>query len=176
MNISPTRKAIEAAFDEYRNRLDTIPEEQFTETPPGGGWSYAEVYSHILQADLGSCVAMERCINGTCGQTTKGLNMLGRLVLFFGRFPPVKIKVPEKTSAKMPALKISKEEARNLLIKCRKKIEETVGGITAVNPKNRYKHPRLGNLNAGQWLKFILVHTNHHIKQLDRIENKFLKA
>jgi hypothetical protein len=31
----------------------------------------------------------------------------------------------------------------------------------------------MGNLNAGQWLKFILVHTNHHIKQLNRIDKKF---
>jgi len=173
MTIAANRKAIDTALDEYRSRLDTIPDDQFTVTPPGGGWSYAEVYSHIMQADLGSAIAMERCINGTCNPTTRGLNMLGRLVLFFRRFPPVKVTVPAKTAAKMPALKISKEEARNLIIKCRKKIEEAAAHLDKADPLNRHKHPRLGNLNAAQWLKFILVHTNHHIKQLDRIKRNF---
>ncbi len=173
MTIPKTRKAIEAAFDIYRSRLDTIPDELFTETPPGGGWSYAEVYSHILQADLGSTIAMERCINGTCNPTTEGPNLLGRLVLFFHRFPPVKIKVPEKTAAKMPATKISKEDAKNLLIKCRKRVAEVAPLAVNALPYNRYKHPRLGNLNAGNWLKFILIHTTHHLKQLDRINKKF---
>jgi len=173
MNQAKIHKAIEAALATYRNRLDTIPDEQFTETPPGGGWSYAEVYSHILQADIGSSVAMERCVNGTANPTDTGLNLLGRLVLFFRRFPPVKIKVPQKTVAKMPVSKISKEEAKNLLIKCRKRIDEIAPLIAGAPPQNRYKHPRLGNLNAANWLKFILIHTNHHIKQLDRIKKKF---
>jgi|ERR1700743_633526 len=176
MNIVKARKAIEAAFDIYRNRLEAIPDEQFTVTPPGGGWSYAEVYSHILQADLGSSIAMERCINGTANPTKKGLNLLGRLVLFFHRFPPVKVKVPEKTAAKMPVNKISKEEARNLLIKCRKRINEIAPLVNNALPQNRHKHPRLGNLDARNWLKFILIHTKHHLKQLDRIEKKFLRA
>ena len=173
MTITQNRKAIEAEFDVYRNRLDAIPDDLFTETPPGGGWSYAEVYSHVLQANLGSTIAMERCINGTCQPTTSGLNWLGRLVLFFGRFPPGKIKEPAKVSAKMPSVKLTKEEARNLLIKCRKRVAEVAQTITDDQPENRYKHPRLGNLNAAQWLKFILVHTNHHIKQLKRIDKKF---
>jgi len=173
MTISNNRKAIDAALDEYRNRLDTISDEQFTETPPGGGWSYAEVYSHILQANLGSSVAMERCINGTCNPTRSGLNLLGRIVLLFRRFPPVKIKVPEKTASKMPAQKISKEEAKNLIVKCRKRIDEIAEMVKNADPVNRHKHPRLGNLNAKEWLKFILIHTNHHIKQLDRIKRKF---
>lgn len=173
MTITENRQAIEAAFDVYRTRLDTIPDELFAETPPGGGWSYAEVYSHILQADLGSTIAMERCVNGTCNPTTSGINWLGRFVLFFRSFPPVKIKVPEKLASKMPALKLTKEEARNLLVKCRKRVDEVAQAVTDDQPKNRYKHPRMGNLNAGQWLKFILVHTNHHIKQLNRIDKKF---
>ena len=59
MNIPKEQKAIDAALDDYRAKLDAIPEELFTETPPGGGWSYAEVYSHILKATLGSSIVLE---------------------------------------------------------------------------------------------------------------------
>jgi len=175
MNIAKERKAIDAALDKYRAQLDRIPDEKFTEMPPGGGWSYAEVYSHILQATLGSSIALERCCNNTCAPTKKKLTFLGLLMMTINRFPPVRVKVPEKVSAKMPALKISKEQARNLLIKCRKRIDEITPQIKDASEASRHKHPRLGMLNAGQWVKFIRIHLVHHLKQLDRIGKKLKK-
>src|SRR5476651_1712045 len=125
MNIAKERKAIDTALDNYRAALDTIPDEQFTETPPGGGWSFAEVYSHILQATLGSTIALERSAQDNCPPTSKGPTLLGRLMMFTGSFPPVRVKVPEKVAAKMPATKITKEEAKNLLVKCHKRVDDT---------------------------------------------------
>jgi len=176
MNIAKERKAIDAALDNYRAQLDTIPDEQFTETPPGGGWSYAEVYSHILQATLGSSIALERCVHNNCRPTTKGLTFLGRLMMFTGRFPPVSVKVPKAVDAKMPATKISKEDAKNLLIKCRKRMDETMPYIKGSTPNSRHKHPRLGMLDAKQWFKFIRIHAQHHLNQLRRIRKKFQPA
>ena len=170
MNLIKERKAIDAALDDYRARLDTISDELFTETPPGGGWSYAEVYSHILQSNLGSGVAIEKCTLNSCASTSKGLSLLGLLVLSFGRLPPVKVKVPPVIAAKIPVKNISKEEARNMLIKCRKKINDVVPLIRNASPHRRVKHQRFGMLNARQWLKFILIHSRHHLKQLDRVE------
>ena len=114
MNLVKERKAIDDALDNYRAQLDTIPDEQFTETPRGGGWSSAEVYSHILQATLGSFIGLERSANDNCPPTRKGLNFVGQLVMLTGSFP-VRLKVPKVVAAKMPVSKISKEEAKNLL-------------------------------------------------------------
>ena len=173
MNIGSQRKEIEAVLDIYRTRLDTIPDDLFTVTPPGGGWSYAEVYSHILQATLGSSIALEKCTLSNCKPTSKGRTLIGFLVLSFGRLPPVKVKVPADLAAKIPAAKISKEEAKNLLIKCRKRINDVAPLIHDSSPHCRYKHSRFGMMNARQWFKFILIHSKHHLKQLNRIEKKF---
>jgi len=171
MNIGETRKKIEEALDIYRSRLDTIPDDVFMETPPDGGWSYAEVYSHILQADLGAMTALEKCIrNGR--PTSAGRNTLGLLVFLFGSLPPWKTKVPEQLEARIPDRKISKEEARNMLIKCRQRIDELTPLIRDSSKYCKVKHARLGMLNARQWLKFILFHSKHHLKQLDRVEKK----
>ncbi|MDB5140673.1 MAG: DinB superfamily protein [Mucilaginibacter sp.] len=167
MNIAKEGRLIAAALDNYRERLDLISEDLFTETPPGGGWSYAEVYSHILQATMASFTAMERCSN-----SPKGINFLGWIVMFLGRFP-VKIKQPAKVAERMPAVKISKEEAKNLIIKCRKRVDDTLPLIKGASAVSRYKHPRLGLLNAAQWFKFIRIHLQHHLKQLDRIKKSF---
>lgn len=173
MKIAKEYRAIDAALDNYRNQLDTIPDNLFDVTPPGGGWSFAEVYSHILQATIGSAIAAERCANGTCEPTKKGLTVLGRLVLFFGSLPPIKVKVPAAEAARMKVTKLTKEEARNLLIKCRSRIDIITPRINNAPPQSRFKHSRFGMMNAGQWYKFILIHLTHHIAQLERIKNKF---
>lgn len=175
MNPAKEQKAISNALDEYRAQLDTIPDEVFTETPPGGGWSYAEVYSHIMQATLSSSIAMERCINNTC-KPEKGMTALGYLMMWTDMYPPVRIKVPQKVAAKMPAQKMDKEEAKNLIIKCRKRIDELAPKVKDASPAIKHKHPLLGGLNAWRWLKFIRMHLVHHLQQLKRIGNKFKSA
>lgn len=172
MNIAKERRSIDAALDDYRAKLDTIPDEAFTETPPGGGWSYAEVYSHIMKATLGSCIALERCTHSNCPPSKKGLNLMGHFMMLAGVFPPGRLKMSNALATKMPAEKISKEDAKNLLIKCRKRIEDTSPLIKDSSRNFRYKHPRLGMLTAGQWFKFIRIHLYHHLKQLKRIEKK----
>jgi hypothetical protein len=173
MSIASQQRQVNAAFDEYRKRLDTIPDELFTESPKNGGWSYSEVYSHILQADMASSMALERCARPNGKPTSEKPSFRGKLVLFFGCFPPWNVKTPESIAARMPVQKISKEEARNLLIKCRTRVNEMVP-LLKDSPENcRMKHPRLGMLNARQWYKFIMIHTKHHIKQLNRIEKIF---
>lgn len=173
MKIADTHKAIEAALDDYRNRLDTIPDHLFDITPAGGGWSCAEVYSHILQATLGASIAAEKCTQSSCKPTGKGPTLFGRLLLFLGKFPPVKVKVAPTAPDRLSVQKITKEEARNMLIKCRKRID-TIVPLIYKAPKNcRIDHVRLGMLNGRQWLKFIRIHLKHHLKQLQQIENKF---
>ena len=172
MSLAKEYKLVNAALDNYRAQLDTIPDDEFDVTPANGGWSYAEVYSHIMQATLLSFIAIDRCTIGN-KPTKDGLNFWGRYVMLLQRFPPVKVKVPEKASSKMPVTKISKEEAKNLIVKCRKRVEDAFPTIHNVPLKNRSKHPRLGMLNAAQWLKFIRIHLQHHLKQLKRIDKNF---
>jgi len=170
MSVAKELRTIETALDDYREMLDTIPDELFAETPAGGGWSSAEVYSHIMQSVLRSSIAIERCAHGNCPPTKKGLSLQGRFLWLFGCFPPLKIKMLDIMNVE----KISKEEARNLIIKCRKRMEDVSPIIAKAPPDVRYGHPRLGMLNAKHWLKFIRIHLLHHLKQLERIKRKVM--
>lgn len=173
MNLLKERKAIDAALDDYRAMLETIPDELFNETPPGGGWSYAEVYSHVLKATLSATIAVERCSNGTVAPTTKGLTLIGKYMMLVGAFPPVKVKVPESIDAKIPAENISREDAKNYLVKCRKRVDSVFPMIKNSSPNARSGHPHMGMLNASHWFKFIRLHLCRHLMQLKRIEKKF---
>jgi len=158
------------ALDEYRARLDKYTDEQFMQTPPNGGWSCAEVYAHLLRSNLLSAMAADRCSRAADKKTAGKPNLLGKLVLLFGQLPPVRVKAPAEVNSKAPAEKITKEEAKNLIVKNRARAAELADLIENGTTNRRMKHPRLGMLNAPEWYKFMLIHTKHHTKQLNRIE------
>ena len=176
MSITKEHNRLNAILDNYRAQIDSIPDDQFDQTPPHGGWSYAEVYSHIMQATMASTIALERCTHPSDKPNNGKVTLMGKLVLFFAKFTPIKIKEPQSVSSKMPALKISKEEARNLIIKCRKRLDEMVPLTDEKVAIRRVKHPRLGMFTAANWFKFIRIHLAHHIKQLARIKKDFASS
>ncbi|MFD0765873.1 DinB family protein [Mucilaginibacter lutimaris] len=176
INIAKERRAIDAALDTYRNLLDGFTNERFTQTPPMGGWSYAEVYDHILKASMGATIALERCTNNNCPPTKKGMNFWGCYVMLTGIFPPGKSKVPDNMADKLTPARINIEEAKNLIIKIRKRIDGVTGLIANANKNTRWLHPCLGMLNAAQWFKFTRIHLEHHLKQLERIKSDFVKG
>jgi len=170
VDVFKERKAIDTALDDYRTWLDNIPDELFDVTPPQGGWSYAEVYSHILQATIGASIAVERCANGTFKASKKGRTLIGHYVLATGSFPPVKLASPSALASKMPVKKIGKEGAKNMLVKCRRRMETVLPLVQSATADCKAEHPRMGMLNAKQWFKFIRIHLQHHLMQLARIQ------
>jgi len=173
MSTNNHRNSILKSVQEYEKLLNSLTDEEFNLTPAPGVWSYSEVYSHIFQANLASLTAIEKCICGTGTNSAKPTHWAARLILFFGRFPPIKLKAPE--SVKALTAKISREEARNLIIKFKKRLDELTPKVNKVNAYQKVKHPRLGLLNAVQWFRFIEIHTLHHQKQLIRIKKQLLK-
>jgi hypothetical protein len=169
VNIIKERQEIDAVLTEYSRRLSQVAGDQFTLTPPMGGWSYAEVYSHVLKTNKMCVIAVEQCATKKCEPSPTGPNLIGRVVLAFQRFPPIRIKVPQKVAEKSPVLKISKDEAETLLAKLRKQLDLVTPLIEGAQPAYRIRHPRLGMLNAEEWFRFIKIHSAHHIQQLNRI-------
>lgn len=168
MSVKSDQQRILESLKFYREFLKTVSEEVFLKTPRQGGWSFAEVYAHILSANFLSIVAVERCLNKTAEIKTRKPDWRVRLILFFGRFPPIKLKIPAVLEASI--CKISKEEASNELIRLIKKVEEIDKGFSKFSSDYKVKHPRLGFLDAKQWLRFIYVHSKHHQNQIKRIE------
>ena len=170
MSIERHYKSLLRAVAEYENLLAKVSEEEFIQSPPDGGWSYSETYSHIFQSNLLSIIATEKCIVGTGVLSRKGIHWMAWLILFFGRFPPVKFKAPERIAAMTS--KISREDAINLIAKFKIRLGEIKPKIHKASPYQKTKHPRLGLLNAKEWFRFIEVHTVHHTRQLRRIGRK----
>jgi hypothetical protein len=171
MSVKSDKEALLQSLKFYEKFLKTANEDVLLTTPPIGGWSYSEVYSHILSANLMSFIALEKCLNKTAEIKTQKPDWRVRLILFFGKFPPGKLKAP--TIIADLVKKITKEEASNQLIRIRKKIEALNVNFKNFNPSYKMKHPRLGFLDAKDWLRFMVIHTQHHEKQIKRIAKSF---
>jgi hypothetical protein len=162
--------AIKETCKSYLDKLDGVEEDRFQCTPPVGGWSYSEVYDHIFDLSLLSLDTMRDAIQGK-GEK-KPTAFVVKLILFFGMFPPAKrFKVPSRLDGRVR--KINKAEARVWVAKFLAQLEADYATLGHADPAIKMKHPRLGYLNASEWLRFIQIHLNHHLKQLKRIEKSF---
>jgi len=154
----------------YRTRLSTIDDAQFQLTPSIGSWSYSEVYSHIFDSSILSVQAMENCLEGQGKKHSTAF--IVKVILFLGSLPPGrKYKVPKKLEARVK--KITKMEAEELIRRFIQQLEPDYKRMGKARSDIKVPHPRLGYLNARQWLRFIEIHLKHHLKQLKRIENSF---
>ena len=102
----------------------------------------------------------------------KSTHIVVKIILLFGALPPgKKYKVPKILVQRVK--KINSMAAQQFMVDFELQLAKIYPQIENSNLKIKTKHPRLGYLNAKQWLRFIEIHLNHHLKQLKRIENSF---
>jgi len=167
MSIPASALSIKEAITTYLAVLKEIDEDDFVKPPPKGGWSSSEIYCHVIQVNARSILALERCIHAKSRHRSSGPTLLARLIFYVGRFPPFKIKSPPNIASIVTC--ISKEQAKNDLIKSTDKIKQLLPKLIKTPKDNRIRHPRFGRLNPEEWLRFIEIHTRHHLKQLERV-------
>ena len=170
MNTTKIFSSLQKISAAYSAELDRIDDKQFQLIPPIDGWSYSEVFAHIWDASLLTLDTMEDCLNGK-GKHDKPTAFVSRMILLFGAFPPGKYKTPPVLDGRVKL--ISKTEARALINTFINRLDADVESMNRAQNDIKTLHPRLGYLNAQQWLKFIEIHLNHHYKQLKRIEKSF---
>jgi hypothetical protein len=157
--------------DAYEAKLASVDAEEFTQTPSIGGWSYSEVYAHIFDSSLLSLQAVQKCLNGE-GLVEK-THFGAKVILFFGMLPPGKrYKVPKRLADRTK--KIDFATAEQFISDFGFQLAKITPQLEKNSSTAKVAHPRLGFLNAKQWLRFIEIHLNHHLKQLRRIEKSFI--
>lgn len=168
MGTAKNHQRIQHIVLAYQWKLAEIDEGLFLQTPPIGGWSYSEVYFHIFDSSILSLKEMIAATEGERKPTAFSVKM----VLFFGQLPPgKKFKAPKRLAERLK--KISKEESTGLITQFLEQLEKDLKIIKNADKNLKTLHPRLGYLNAFQWLRFIGIHLNHHLQQLHRIDQSY---
>ena len=114
---------------------------------------------HVLRITVGVISALKK---SDSLQYKSSFNMKRLIILSTGYIPRGKVKAPKHVNK---LEQIDKTEVISFF-------EKTRLEYTKLNeiPKNAYfEHPFLGQLNKKQTLRFLKVHTNHHLKIIDDI-------
>ncbi|RYG07105.1 MAG: hypothetical protein EOO07_28030 [Chitinophagaceae bacterium] len=158
MSTAKVLRSIAKIIDAYERKLATVAEEEFTLTPPTGGWSYSEVYAHIFDSSLLSIQAVQKCLTGE-GKIEK-TSFGAKAILFFGMLPPGKrYKVPKRLAERVK--KIDFATAEKFMDDFGFQLAKVSNELKKANPAIKIEHPRLGFLNARQWVRFIEIHLDH---------------
>lgn len=173
MSVHRNYEQLVNTLHEYKRRLTGYSEERFQQQPSEGQWSPSQVYAHILTADRLSLKAVVRCANGKGQEVSDGPGFAGRLLLMTGHFPKGR-KAPSSLAERTPHLE-SIHEASELTDIVLSDLHKAYQLNASFKKGQKMPHPVLGYLNAFEWIRFITIHTRHHLKQLDRIDSSFMQ-
>lgn len=151
----------------YAYKLNNYTEESFLAKKQEDVWSAAEVYAHITAANRLSVRGMHKAMLGEATEDKNPLSWKARIIFFLGRIPAGR-KAPELLQKRTPKFN-SIADAKNALDELESELNEVWDNRHAWSKTQKMRHPSLGYLNNEQWIRFMIVHSNHHLKQLARI-------
>lgn len=131
-----------------------------TSAPAVSGWDVGQHVDHTLKV----CARIFGFVENDNALDEPGINPRGRVVLFLGRIPRGRGKSPEPVVGTVQ----SPEVLKQMLASVRQKAPRV--SARPDSPSKIFRHPYFGCLTARQALRFIEVHTNHHLKIIKSIQ------
>jgi uncharacterized damage-inducible protein DinB len=158
-----------AANEEVRRRLvarvEGLSEEQREARGADGGWSAADIIEHLSLTERRITRALEGMLPREAGGGGKASNFTPfSLDTYIERANAQKFEAPEYIRPRGVPFDESLahlEESRAALEGLRPRFDEA--DLTA-----QFPHPAFGPLNLAQWLAFVGVHEERHLRQLER--------
>lgn len=125
--------------------------------PSTSQWNVGEQIDHTVKVGLAVCGFLQRK-QSTGG---KGPSPVARLILFTGRIPRGRARAPERV---LPEKRTPDELAQSIA-SLRESLASVSSDAALLASNERYfKHPFLGDFTAKEALRFLEVHTSHHIR------------
>ena len=133
-----------------------------------GGWSIAEIVEHLSITEPGITRAIERLLNPA--SDSEGVQGAPQPFASFSLDEQAeqargKIEAPE--FLRPTGLPLSEGLAR--LKQSRSALEALRPRFESADFSRRLPHPAFGPLNAAQWLAFVGMHEERHLRQIERI-------
>ncbi len=130
-------------------------------------WSVAQHLDHLAQANGLCAAAVTQLLESPSASPGPGLTLAGRAVLLTGWIPRGRGKAPTRTVPSAATLS-----------ETRSRLRDALAAVTAIGERlheldgarGRLGHPALGGFTAFQWLRFIAIHSRHHLKIIEEIQ------
>lgn len=159
-----------AAWHEYRRIIGNATVEQRNFKPAPGKWCMLQVAQHVMASEAGTLRFFNKyppIKTGLAGHISGIIRSLG---LTIALKLPLKYKAP-KVPDLNPETAIPWEETEPEWVKIRAALDNYFNNFPAEKTAFIvFKHPVGGKFNISQTLDFLLEHINHHLLQLQRIQ------
>ena len=133
-----------------------------------GKWSVVEIVEHLTRAYSGTAKGFERCVEKNAPLATSATlkQRVQRFALInLGYFP-------EGRQAPKHIIPTGELDLHAVIDAVRRDLarldDAAIKTKQALGPGKMLDHPILGALTVDQWLKFHVVHTEHHAKQISQ--------
>ncbi|MFM2284521.1 MAG: hypothetical protein RLZZ543_17 [Bacteroidota bacterium] len=159
------QKAVNALLGEW---LKCTPEQRVYE-PDEGGWSMAQLFSHLIDVEVLATESMRaRLASGKIKQQA-WKHKRRYFLLVMGLLIPKRYKVPTQVAA------TAQNAQPHLIAERWKQHQVELNALISELTHNQqqhlvFMHPIAGPLTANQALGFMYFHLLHHLRQLDRIQ------
>ena len=130
------------------------------------GWSVGQHLYHITMANGSIPKLIERLKAGRLGNTEdepkpEMLELITQGIIPGGRKAPERAVPPEELTAEL----LNRDFKR--MQKATQRLEPILGELHAI--PNRFPHMYFGPMSALQWLRFMEIHTRHHMVIVDKL-------
>ena len=163
MGIESDIRGTRQLYAEMHQVLDLPSESHARIVPMISAWSPLQQIAHVSKANRWALSTVVAIVTGRSDiRETGSPKPIGRLVLRSGVIPRGIGKSP---AAAMPDEGISLDRLTSelgLQLANIDKIDERLDAVKST--RYTFRHPYFGHLNPRQWVRFVRVHTNHHMK------------
>jgi hypothetical protein len=150
-------KNFEKLLDQLESRIPLFTKENFGISKSNVGW-------HIEHSLL-TIIGVTKVVLRSNPKNYKWKFKLSRLLIFaFGKISRGKAKAPDVV---VPKNEITENQLLSNIELTRKLILE----LKSISNNHYFEHPYLGKLKKKDTIRFLEIHTNHHLKIIDDILN-----
>ncbi len=171
MSVFDSRRnhAALAALYDAGDAIAAWPDERlFAVVPEVSAWSPAHHLHHVALANARIFSDLAKAAETKTKDAPGGrINAVGLAILTVGRIPRGRGKAPREVCPPADLTRADIEAARARSRSAFEALEPYLDALPAL--KARMRHPFFGMLNAPQWLRFVYVHTRHHLAIIDAL-------
>jgi len=157
------------------NKLDKLDASKMNQQPDANSWSVVQVMDHLTLAERNSLLYMTKKLSFNVEMKKADFKTTLRLFIL-----KTALKLPLKWKA--PKIVADARNEKNYA-EAKAAWSEVRNGIAAFLEKfppehlqsELFKHPSAGKFTVVQALNFMRTHFEHHLKQIDRINNAVQK-
>jgi hypothetical protein len=143
-----------ARISDGLNELELLIASADVRAPAVSGWSVGQQIEHTLLTIRG---VVAELVKGKSRTQPPKPTLMGRAILAVGRIPRGRGESP---IAVLPRSTPGQRELSVLLKRCR----ESVRHLAAVHDENTFLHPIFGRLDKKGSIRFLSIHTAHHLR------------